>query len=352
MMRFFLFVLLLAIVLPTASSYAQSPASAGVGISPAVIEFPGDPGQTYEQTFTVSNLTNSNQTYYLFLRDIVRVQSGGVPVFAEDDEEKTGFELSEWVKLETTEIDVPAGGEQVVSMSIAVPEDASPGSHFGGVFVSVEPPRMRTVGAAVGYQVANILSIRVAGDAVIDAGIRQFSTGNFIYGEPTIDFTALVENSGNVLIRPFGPLEITNMFGREVAELAFNQSRAGVFPGSERQFQITWDDEGPGFGRYQADLSLLYGEPGRQMTMSSSITFWVLPMNIILPALGVLAFLLLSVYIGVKLYIRRHLATHATGSRRLVRQQRRSGPSATLLILVVMLSVTALFLLLLLVLFA
>lgn len=326
----------------------------GIGIKPATIEDSAEPGETKEYTIDVSNLSNTVETYYVFTRDIVGVQAGGVPIYADEDEEKTGYELTQWITLDADEIKVPAGGSFPVNVVIDVPDFATPGSHFGGVFISKTPPKLRSTGAAVGYQVANIISIRVAGDAVVNAQIRQFSTGNYIYGQSKIDFNARIENKGTVLVRPIGPLQITNMFGKRVAMLTFNESKAAVFPGVTRDdFNIVWEDEGPGFGRYQALLSLAYGDQGRKSTISSTVSFWILPMNIILPAVGVLAFLLLAAYISVKLYIRSKLQMMTGGSRRIVQNRRRNGGmSALLLVAVVMLAVTALFLIILLALFA
>lgn len=337
----------------TLTTHAFAQAGAGIGIKPAVVENNADPGTSQSHEIEVTNLSASNQLYYLFVRDIVGVQNGGTPVFADEDAEKTGLEMSEWATLDRTEIELEAGETGTVSVQLEVPENATPGSHFAGMFVSLEPPKMRSVGAAVGYEVASIFSLRVAGDVVDNAQIRQFSTGNFIYGESTVDFMARIENKGTTLVRPIGPLEIHNMFGKRVALLTFNESKAGVFPGSERDFEIVWEDEGPGFGRYEAVLSLLYGPEGQQSTISSTVSFWILPMNILLPALGVLAALLLLTFISVKLYIRRKVQGAYGASRRVIRKKQRSGGmSALLLVLIVMLSVTALFLLILLLLFA
>ncbi len=327
--------------------------AAGIGISPALIEKPAAPAQVLNEVVNVRNLSASEQTYYLYTRDIVGVEGNGTPIFAEEGQEKTGYEMSEWIALGVTEVKLAPDQEVPVPFTITVPEFATPGSHFAGVFVSMDPPKMRSTGASVAYQVANIISIRVAGDAVEDAEIRQFSTGNYIYGKPFVDFEARVENKGSTLVRPVGPLEVFNMFGKRVALLTFNESQAAVFPGTTRDFAITWEDEGPGFGRYEAILSLVYGEQGRQATISSTVTFWILPANIILPALGVLAVLLLITFVAVKLYVRRKLQyAEMGGARRIMRRKRSGGMSAMLLVLVVMLAVTALFLLILLALFA
>ncbi len=350
--RIFGFMVLALLCLPGVTA-AQQEAAAGIGISPAIIEEPGIPGQTLEQVVNVKNLSGSQQVYYLFTRDIIGVEGNGTPVFANDTSEITGYEMSEWITLGVVEVDLAPQEEAAIPVSIAVPEFATPGSHFAGIFVSMDPPRMRSVGASVAYQVANIVSIRVAGDAVENAEIRQFSTGNYIYGSPAIDFEARVENKGSTLVRPVGPLEVYNMFGKRVALLTFNESQGAVFPGATRQFNLRWDDEGPGFGRYEALLTLVYGERGQQATISSTVTFWILPANIILPALGILAFLLLVTFIGVRMYVKRKLQfVESAGARRIIRRKRSGGMSASLLVLVVMLAVTAIFLLILLVLFA
>lgn len=343
-----------AFLTTVSDAFAQN--SAGVGIKPATIEDLVNPGEVRDYSFTVSNLSRSDTTYYLFTRDIVGVREGGVPIFANEGAERTGFELAEWISLPVSEFQIPAGGSQEVSFTLTIPDGASPGSHFGGIFISVEPPRLRESGAGVGYEVANIISMRIAGDAVEKAELRSFSTDNYVYGKPEVEFTATVKNEGNVLVRPTGPLEVFNMFGSRVALLSVNDSEAGVFPGTEREFKIIWQDEGPGFGRYESVISLVYGIDGSKSTISSTVSFWVLPMNIIGPALGVLAFLLLSVYLGVKLYVRRLVQQQTAGlQRRIVRGgrgKRSAAPPFLLLLLIVMLAVTALFLIILLALFA
>lgn len=345
--------LLLAVAAAVPPSVHAQQSAAGIGISPALIEQAVEPGNSITETVYVKNLSQNDQTYYLFTRDIVGVTDNGSPVFATEGQEKTGYEMSDWVSISTTEVDLAPDQEVPVEVTVEVPDFATPGSHFAGVFVSMDPPKMRSIGASVAYQVANIVSIRVAGDVFENAEIRQFSTGNYIYGKSSIDFTARIENKGSTLVRPVGPLEVYNMFGKRVALLAFNESQGAVFPGTTRQFQLNWDDDGPGFGRYEALLSVVYGEQGRQSTISSSVTFWILPMNIIGPALAVLVVLLLITFITVKLYIRRKLAySQLGGARRIVRRRRSGGMSALLVVLVVMLAVTALFLLVLLALFA
>jgi hypothetical protein len=336
-----------------ANSVSAQSNAAGIGISPAIIEEGATPGEVKQYTVSVANLSESEQKYYVFVRDIVGVKNDNSPVYAEEGIEASGFELSSWVKLGVEEMVVPAGAEAPLSFTLNVPDTASPGSHFGAVFISLEPPRLRTTGAAVGYDVANIISIRVAGDATEKAEIRQFSTNKYFYGSTNVDFNLRIENMGNVLVRPTGPIEITNMFGKNVATLVFNESQASVFPGVTREYNFNWTDDGIGFGRYLARVSPIYGEAGNKNTISSTVSFWVLPMNIIGPALIVLAFILLAIYVGVRLYVRRTVALMSVGGeRRMVRTVRRRGSPVLLMTFISMLATTVLFLIILLLIFA
>lgn len=347
--------LLLAVITAVSFFYTTLTADAqqdGVSITPATIEETLDPGDVRQFSVTVENLKNTEQTYYLFTRNIKGVEAGGIPVFAADNLERTGLELADWITLPTSEITIPGNGKEKIEFTITVPEQAAPGGHFGGVFISVDPPKIEASGAAVGYQVANIINIRVSGEAVEQASIRQFSTSKFLYGSQNVEFSVRIQNEGNVLVRPIGPLEIYNMLGTKVGDMMFNEGQSGVFPGATETFgDIVWEGESLGFGRYEAILSPVYGDHGAKKTMSSTVTFWILPMHIIGPALGVLAAILIITFLFVRLYIRRSLAHLQTG-RRIIRQRRRSSSSVVLLFLIVMLTVTALFLIVLLALFA
>lgn len=345
-------VVLFFVVLSPVLVHAQN--SAGVSINRATIESPADPGDIMEESFEVTNLSNEEQTYYIFTRDIVGVRDGNAPEFAREGQELTGFEISTWIDLPSEPLVVPAGGKATVDFTINVPENATPGSHFGGVFVSVEPPKFREIGASVGYDVASIVSIRISGDAIVNAQIREFSTEKIIHGSTDVTFTVRVQNTGNVLVRPFGPLEVYNMFGRRVHTATFNDTAGGVFPGTIRDFTQDWIDENPGFGRYQAVLSLIYEDNGGNRTIDATVSFWILPMKIIGPALLALVVLLLVSYFGVRMYVRRAVQQVSGGrGRHMVRRHRKSKQiSMLMLVSIVLLTVTALFLILLLILFA
>jgi len=332
-------------------TFAQN---AGLSLTPPIIEEAADPGDVISSSITLENLSDTEERYYLFVRDIDGVTEIGRPLYVTDDYLPTEMNLSRWITLPQSEAVVAPGERVRIPFIIQVPENAPPGGHFAGIFASLEPPQTNVtgVGAGVGYRVGNIINLRVSGDVIEEATIRSLQTDSFVYGEKDVRFTARIENLGNVLVRPVGVLTITNMLGDTVAELTMNESQAGVFPQSIRPLTAEWQGEGLGFGRYQATLAMSYGVPGEaRYTMSANTSFWILPWEIIRPLLITLAVLSLVSYVLIRYYINKQVRRLA-GGRRLLRTTATAGPSPLILAAIVMLFVAALILFLLLAFFA
>lgn len=346
----FSFVVLSFFLVPEHIVRAQS---AGAQLIPAKIETAVNPGDVLDEIMKVRNVSSSEQTYYLIRKDIVAVRDDNSPVFADEGAEPTSYALSTWITLSEEPIVLAPGASAEIPVHIVVPANASPGSHFGGIFVSVEPPRLRQTGAAVGYEIGSIVSLRIRGDVIENARIRSFSTDRLVYGKPSVTFISRVENPGNVLITPHGPLEVFNMFGKRVALINVNDSLGGVFPGTTRSYESVWEDKDFAFGRYQGIVALLYGEKGNETTVSATVSFWVLPANIILPIVGILVFVILAVYFGVRLHIKRTLDQYQVSSRRTTVYRRRdSGVTRLTMIAIALLAAVTLFLVAILIVFA
>lgn len=277
----------------------------GVKMQPSIIEERADPGQTYSWTLRATNVGAKTQELYVVKRDISGLSEEGKPTFANFGE-KTGFELSAWVQIAPGPFSIAPGETKDIPFSIVIPNNASPGAHLGSIFLSSEPVRPETTGIGIGYQVATIISLRIAGDTAEEATLREFRTDKKIYGKPEVNFITKVENLGNVIIKPRGPVDITNMFGKKVATLKMNESAGAILPNEVRRFEVLWQDNGLAFGKYEAVMSLGYGEDGRK-TISAALAFWVLPGKLVGFTLGGIAVLFLLIFVAVKLYVKRKL---------------------------------------------
>ena len=298
----------------------QAQEASGLKVQPAIIEEKANPGQTFSSALSATNLSSETKTFYIVRRDINGLSPSGAPIFA-GEEEKTGSEVSSWIKVSQESIAIAPGQTKRISFSVEIPKDASPGGHFGGIFLSSAPKRPEETGIGIGYQVGTIVSLQISGEIFEEAQIREFSTDRMIYSRPEVTFIARVENVGNVLVRPRGPLEITDFFDKKVATLNMNDSGAAALPKSTRQFEASWQGEGLTFGRYQAVMSLVYGQEERK-TISRTLSFWILPLNIILPVAGGILGLILLVFVLIKLYIRRKLREIRGATENAVHQSR------------------------------
>jgi len=286
-------------------SLAQAQDTTGVTIEPPLIQEHVNSDQVLERSLRIRNIDNSERTFSLYIRNISSVDDQGQPTFV-DENTPADYGLASWIKLSKDTVTIPANDFIEVPFTINVPKDVSPGGHFGGIFVSLGPTKIRQTGSGVGYEVGSIISLSVSGDVVDDVQIREFRTDKEVYSDANVKFTTLVENLGNTLAQPRGPIDIVNMFGKKVATLRMNNDAAGVFPKTKRTFETTWQSEDLAFGRYHAVMSLLYGDT-TQHTVSDVVSFWVLPLNIIAPAVIGLLALVLIVFFGLRWYVRRRL---------------------------------------------
>jgi hypothetical protein len=325
----------------------------GIKVIPATIEKPAKPGDVLNEVLEITNVSEEEKEYYIYKRNIKGVEEGGVPVFSLEGEEPTGYEISEWIEMQAEPIRLAPRTSLVFPITIRVPETASPGSHFGGIFVSVEPPRLREIGAGVGYEVASIISIRIDGDIIDDARIRSFSTDKLFYSSKNVRFTARLENQGNILIRPYGPITITSALGGEPRVLNVNDTLAGVFPGTVREIDFSWDEEGLGFGKYEAILALTYEGEGGNKTIDASLVFWIFPINVIIPVLVGFIGIILGGYLLTRYYINQAVM-RAAGGRRIssYRYRRQVGVSRFTFVFVTVMGVLVIGLILMLILFA
>jgi len=132
-------------------------------------------------------------------------------------------------------------------------------------------------------------------------------------------FYERLKNEGNVHEQPRGQISIKDMFGQKIANLNVNLENRNVLPGSTRKFEQPLDETVIGnrmlFGRYTADLEITYGSAENRQTMTSQLSFWVIPYKLIAGILLGLVALFFILRIAIKRYNDR-LLSQSRGRRR------------------------------------
>jgi hypothetical protein len=327
----------LAALLPL---FAHAQNTIGLEVKPAVIQDNANLNGVAQYAISVTNINTSDKIFYLSTKDIKGLDDSGNPIF-EQQGEQTGYELSSWLALPAGPVDLKAGETKTINFSVHVPGNVSPGDHFGVIFLSDKPTAVTANGSAVGFSVGTVVSLKIAGDIHEEAQLREFSSDKTVYGSGSASLSSKIENLGNVLVRPHGTIQITDMFGRQVGTIEVNATLAPVFPGSTRKYSAIWKTDAFAFGRYEAVASFSYGDTDKK-TISGTTSFWVLPLKAIIIVMGVLLALILGMYFSIRMYIRRKLedmgvSANSSDANYYARKYQRSGSRMIIVTLVVFL---------------
>ena len=299
-------------------SFITPNTAAALTISPAKLELSGDPGATISGEFLLINEQVEAKTFYSSAENFEAQGETGTPSFTEGTDG-----LASWVKV-APEITLQKGEQKKVPFTITIPKDADAGGHFAAIFLSTEPAKKGDGQVAVGAKVGVLVLLRVSGDIKEGGGIIGFSTKNdqTFYTSLPVHLTYRFNNSGNDRVNPTGEINIKDTLWLSADTISANPGQGNVLPGSTRRFDIAWGDEqavksvqgGLGFfgsvayewknfalGMYTAKLHVQYGSNG---VADASKIFFVIPWQLLIVILVVLAIIYFILSISLKRYNR------------------------------------------------
>ena len=226
-----------------------------------VVQIPA--GKSLEFHFDIENLDQEEPaTVSLYLSDY-EVGSGGAYRYLPPG--TLPRSCAEWIELDRTQIELPAGESTEVSFTVTVPSETE-GSHWAVLFVETEPeplgeaPETET-GIAIGiiekWRYAIIFSETVPGTEEPDATINSLKIRQD-RGSGLVNVTLDFENTGNVIIRDVtGSIDLIDQTGEILDSVAIPTFR--ILPGSTRSFELKSSKKLPP-GVYIARAGIDYGD--------------------------------------------------------------------------------------------
>jgi hypothetical protein len=211
------------------------------------------PGTVIERRIEVSNTTATTQHVVLY-SSAATIEDGSFL----GAEGHTPNDLSTWTSVRPGTSDVPAGGHLIATVTIDVPEDASPGEQYGVVWAEVRSAP--TVGGGV-IEVTRVgirlyLSVGSGGAPAAEFTIDSLTAMRSADGNPTV--LAAVHNTGGRALDMSGTLRLVSGPGG---------LSAGPFPatlgttlaiGKTELVRIVLDEQVPA-GPWDARISLRSG---------------------------------------------------------------------------------------------
>jgi hypothetical protein len=281
------------LVVPSSAVHAQQAQSGqALEISPPSLPLNVDPGERREFTLLIRNVSSSDLIATGEVNDFVASGEGGIPriLLDEDESQDNPYSFKDWIEPLPETLLAP-GELKSIPIVINVPENATPGGHYGVIRYSGSAPELDQTGVSLAASLGTLVFLDVSGDTTLQLEIEEFSinkdgvTGTIFQSTP-LTLVERLRNVGNTHVQPRGTVALTNMFGRNVASANVNLADRYVLPGPDdnntRRFEQQIDEALIGdrwlFGRYTADLELTYGD---NQTVSDQLNFWVIPYRLV-----------------------------------------------------------------------
>lgn len=299
---------------PVASMVLAASSARGTGqaleIAPPLENISGDPGEKITLTIQLRDVAKTDLIVTEEINDFVANGEDGTPKILIKNNDDNPYSIKDWISP-LPSFTIKPGDIQTLKITINIPQDASPGGHYGVIRFTGTPPKLKGTGVSLSASLGALILLRVNGPVKEKLSLEEFSTsqngkaGKFFESSP-IDFVERINNSGNIHEEPTGHITVKNMFGKTVAGLNVNLPPRNILPASTRKFTQPLDKTVLGnkrlFGRYTADLQLTYGSGKDKKTINTQISFWIIPYRLI----GAVILTLIILFFVFRFLIRRY----------------------------------------------
>ncbi|NUJ97687.1 DUF916 domain-containing protein [Candidatus Gracilibacteria bacterium] len=273
-----------------------------VTVSPVRYELTSDTGSSVTKSIKIINNSEEAVNLNINAKDCNTFNNSGTPkCFPPEQNTNMRRTLAPWISSFPETINIPARGEENITLTINIPSDANPGGHYGALFFSYGNSSTNSTINTI-KEVGVILLLHVNGEVEVEAEIKdifiQVNGGgdgkgakdntdislketilNFIHTnllkdnkeendekneddeKITIDFGVTFENTGNTHIKPKGEIILEDedgnvikrvgeetiknedgiIIGKKIVDyIPINDEDGNVLPGSERVFSQDW----------------------------------------------------------------------------------------------------------------
>ena len=320
---FILFALIAQLVISTPLARAQESKVAqqgnGMQISPAVRTFTLDPGETTKYELRLTNITDKPISASSLVSDFEQKDGEeGIPILLLGNRESL-FSLKGYI-ADLGTVELKPKEQKVLSVSVTVPTNASPGAHYGAIrFLSSNDGGSGETVVNLAAGIGVLLFINVTGNVHDNLSLLQVSaakndkTGG-IFDSGPLSLVTRVKNNGNTFLKPFGKIIVKDWRGKTIEEKDLNAEKSKlVLPGTARRLEDNLNSKTKYLGRYKAEINMSYGDGGE--ILIGTTTFWVLPWKQVLVGLVVLA-IIIFVIIKMLLNYKRQILKEANGGHR------------------------------------
>ena len=314
------------------TALAQADTSLHLTVANPVVSILVKPGAQYVLPIRVQNAGASTEKIRVGLMKFSAGSETGSPKLADVTNEDT---FATWISFNIKTFDLQPQEWKTVFVTFTVPANAG-FSYFPAIVFARDD--------VVDQESSSQLLLRGAAaclvllgidrpDAVRSLNLTSFTVDKQFYEYLPVTFSVRVANTGNTFILPRGNIFIDHGSVKGIANFIINNQHGSVLPNSTRAYtdsswvdgfpayttsggngstetKLNWDTSQASkirFGKFTANLVLVYNDGTRDVPVEAHVDFWVIPWRLIcglvalliLSGLGVY-FLMKKIFTGVK----------------------------------------------------
>lgn len=163
-----------------------------------------------------------------------------------------------WLEVNPSEFEMPAGGIEAARFTVTVPETAS-GSYWAIIFFESQPDTMAKTTVGVRFVGRVGVSVYVNVDGTLQYQSEMTGLSYKRGGYKKHEFKVGIKNDGNAYFRPKGTVEIKDAAGKKINTTSFPDDLV-VLPGAQNDIKITINEVIPP-GHYTANITIDCGQP-------------------------------------------------------------------------------------------
>lgn len=220
-----------------------------ITLSPVAKRYELKAGETRTDELTVVNDGKEAYDFIAYAKPYSVASENYDPDF---NTEATNSDAYRWVKFDKPKYRLEAGASTTVKYTLAVPEDAAPGGHYGVLFVETQPKPIIGGGNAVARKkrVGAILYTTVEG-TYRTGGKQESLDVPFLQFSPPLTAVLRTANDGNTDFIDSVTFRVSDIFGT----LKYEEKKDyPVLPQTARKMTLEWK-EATSFGLYKVDIT-------------------------------------------------------------------------------------------------
>lgn len=290
--------LILSTLVPVAAEAADSGLSLTTTPNPSNLVV--EPGKTVTQTYRVTNTGSQLEELKLSLAPFRAYRDTGYPELRDPS---SADDFLGWYRFDRNRLTIEPGKTATFTLSVTPPATTA-----GGQYVAVLITRLNEedAGLAGESRIRGGVAILTLADVQkpCEEGstncsrrsleLESFKPASWFVEYLPVQMRVALTNTGNTHVVHGGSVTIKKGDQQVGEPFAVNPDGGAILPDSTRTFTASWTDGANKFswnlpnvrwGRYTAELAVVYDDGVRDQLIVSETHFWVLPWKIILAVL-------------------------------------------------------------------